>query len=548
MRKPTEEDIRKRLREGIDYEWYRSKWREMGYAFGERWNRTFQSIMSAGEFPRYPDVVPSLREIGRSRRMMNTAAIALAENMYANPQPSFPTLGRVKTEVRQSYWDDRFRLGEFGPEFASAFMDADACGLGFMRIYPEDIEGGTVCRMEHVPLLQTIWDRHARQPSKMRWVAFALHLAPEDADAMFPGKGVLGYQDLMLESSISIQPVNMVRIIDYWSYGVEGEEPTHSVFLQDISGPKLLQEKNPYPCLPATFCENYLFPGVRRPVGRLFLQLPVAEQISELHRILRRNMKVGSAATGIDPSKVDPNDARQVFSGEGDGVLKIKGGFAVPALERYPAQEVDKSVLALINLMDREYDEAAGMTNVERSQEPAPETTLGQTEIQVNASQRRGSWQTKKILEFYSRSMERFFKIAALCDTAPITISITGGSFDANVKGKNASKISHWLSEDAPVEIGQDALAVTDSQADRARRIQELNAMAPYVEPRGPISITWIAKEYLKATGTLDPSEALVEVQSSLGQVNSGMPGVQPGMMPQSPAAPSPNSGLPPAM
>lgn len=544
----TAEAVRNRIHSGIDYDWMRARWREAGYTFGEKWNRTFADWNSNGKFPRYPDITPNPREIGKSRRLMNVVATALAEQMYADPLPEFPTLDEWYTGMRKAFWTERSKVGHFAPEIASTYIDAYGFGLGFVRIFPTkgDEDGKYRTDIENVPIFKCAWDRHARQPSNMRWVCFGLDFDPDDAAEAFAGDGVSKDDILKMAKKVPMDlgghnNIDSVRVLDYWDTGIAGEKPKHYMILDDIDGMVIKEEDNPYGCIPGAFCENYMFPALARPVGMFFMNLPVSERLVQIDRLLYKNLQRGAGVTLFDPNMIDARDIDNAFSGDGSGIVPTKMPIdSKKAIDRVDAMPPDRATLEYRELMNIEADKAAGITDLEQSGRPQPNVTLGQSQIAVNASQRRGSWQTKKVLEFYERLMTAFFKVAAIADDDPITLRIEGlPAVPVNVPGNDASMIKHWIKDYARIEIGSDALAVTDSKAERQQKLQELEAIKDQVAPMGEVDRRWYTRKLLEAIDESDPEQAMVpEGQQQPGAAPQGQPPQQGQPGPQ--ASPQP--------
>lgn len=537
MAKPTltkEDDIRTRL-QSFDRAWYDQIYRQTCYAFGEPWTKWRGAPNSGdGDLPVYPDIVVRQLGIGQSRRILNNSILTLSRVLSSEPMPEFPQVDRITSELRKGFFLRRWHGegygvdGHWAREVEGAFLDGDQLGTGVLQIglRTNPKTGKQKVHLRHVPLTQTLWDRHERSIGRARWIAFVHYLAPEDAAAMY-GDEVLKFKQELYESSTS-ERFEFVRITEYFDIGWGNGEgkPTYAVFVGPWCEPAKVRQENTFGCLPVAYYEYICAPGMRRPIGKVVLQMGTAEAINEVERHLRKAVRDGIGFDIVDAQQLDGNDLKRLERGDLNVKVKIinPSTTGAPPYTRVPNLEVGQSILALLNLYERQYNSDSATTELDRGSYAGPVRSATEAAALDSKSQQQSVLTRRATLFLYQRVVEKTLAVAAVGDRDEVVVDVDGFNVVVNSTSDPRMRIDRILEEPSMVLIDQQSVEQGDEDRERMRRFQELQMVAPLLQ-MGVIDPRWFAEQALKAIGEKDPTVAMVQPQQAAAmQMMQGQP------------------------
>jgi hypothetical protein len=537
MKLTSKENIQARLCNGYDKGWYDSIWKQMCYAFGEQGQESL-GIGGDKRFPDFADLTPTMSEVGTSKRILNTQFITLSRVMYSDPEPEFPDVDKITGQIRQSFYQARatgeeYGDGDWATQFNAAFMDGDGVGTGVVQLglKTNPKTGFRKLTAQHVPILQTLWDRNERSISRARWIAF-LHYIPMDvAEAQFGKRFATENRHEMKESG-SEEPIECVRILDYWDIGHGKGEPTHAFIVDDLDGEVIEIEENPYGCLPCAFYEHLLIPGMRRAVGRIPLLMAGQEALNQAERYMREAMK-RPGFTMVGAELFEESDFERVINGEG-GIIRTKRPLAAGELiaQFVPGEEVSQTTLAYMQLLEKDFTANAGVTEFDRGSNPDQARTLGENQLVDERSKVQASWSALQAAKMHRRAVEVGLKIAAIGDNDPVMLAVDGNTVPINDPSDTRLSIANFLAEPSRVIVSVESLAKNDMLREQQMATQKLMGLQPLVGQT--IDPIWWTDELLKANG-YDPAEAKLEPQPvplgpdgmPVDPMGAGAPGTQ---------------------
>lgn len=514
----TAEELKTRLMSGYDPQYHTRIYRQMSYAFGEPWNKAVPTADArAGDLPDWQDIVVRYQEIGRSRRILNTALLSAAALMGSEVAPEWgPGIDKQTAEGRKQIYLARYRGedvdGGWGQEYENAFIDGDQLGLGFLhwgaRTNPKSGFQRATC--QHVSPLYVIYDRHARTPSRARWAAIIDHMAVEDAVALY-GSKVEQYKREMVDSE-STEPFEAVRLIYYYDLGFGGKEPAMAVIPDNLSNDPVdgTLEDNIFEEIPLTYMLNFLAPGMRRPIGRVMLQMATQEMLNELERYMKHVLREGPGFDIANIKLLEEADVKRRNKGDKTVVIRQKGSvtFAGDApWTRVPAMEPPAFLMNLWNIFERQFSSDSQTTDYQHQNMAS--TTRSATEVAVLQSEAQGarSWIRKQTLLFMIRNVQMATRFFAKFDRDPLEIELNGFQIPVNDPGRPGTSMANWCSKPARPIITPDALDASDKQQVKVDRLNDLATLEAYAQA-GVISGEKYIEERLKAIGE-DPTEWL---------------------------------------
>jgi hypothetical protein len=416
---------------------------------------------------------------------------------------------------------------------AQAFLDGDGVGTGFVQIglWTNPKTGFQRVQLKHVPVVNVLWDRHAKTPSQARWVAFVQHLPTDIAEKLY-GSDVLRDNIMTLSEDEAFAKLDVVRIVEYYDLGWGDGPPTMAIIPGGLLKEPLMIQENTFGCLPFAHYEHIIPPGCNRPIGRIMLQMQIQEEMNRLERKMSRVSR-RSHADIVDVEQVDAKDLEQYRRGDAD-VLKAK---TAPLnnrkpFERIPAPEVSQTDLARYQQLEGQLNEGASVTEQDRGQATTERRTATEIGILDQKSQQQASWSKRQAAKFYVRAVEKVMYIGQQFDRDPVEVDVFQANVLLNDPSIPESYLEHFLAEPSQVLIDEGALEFQDTQQKQSIRLAQLDSIAELVQ-MGIIDAIWYAEQKLTAIGEKDPD-------SAIRQPAMGMPG-QPGMQPGQPGMMSPD-------
>lgn len=536
----SEKEIAERMNAGFYRDWYTRCYNEQQRAYGGIGGVNASMLPPSGQgFPDWPDVLPLFLYAHQTRKVLATAAIALARNMGTIPAPVFtgPEIDdgftpdllaefyKKRSDSPESRWSDQFE---------SAFMDGDQLGMGYVYFGPRLTAGGKFrVDCEHIPLLHLLFDINAKHFIDAKWAAWCRYYSVDDAKRMY-GERVEAYQrQLTVPTTIGRSMTqNLVRVWEYQDVGTlrpDGSyecEPTHAFILDDIGGEILSRERNEFEVITVAAYSQYLFSGMRRPFGRLHMQSAVQGMLNKIEKRLDDEMSSGGTITIYDPNRVDAGDMRKFRNGEVAPMIsaKVPLNNDSPAIQRIAATGADSKVIEAMTYFTEELHAVSGITELDLGGSTG-NNTLGQDQILTQRADNQQSWDSNQLIKFYRRAMQIAMRVAKIIDDAPITLVVKGKTFSLNMPGFPESLIANHIPDDLYPLIGAQDLTPQNNDAKKAMRLNQLNQYQPLIQ-MGLINVQWWASEMVKAMGD-NPDEALMS-QGQLGQVGGQMTPMNP--------------------
>ncbi len=525
----NEENIRDRLRASYNTKRMVQYYRLQKFAFGEGWEEYELPSQDTTYINDFPDVVPDYLAIGRSRRILNHTFITMSKILYANPIPEFQGITSEVAQIRREFWRKRSTENKYGEDFsneiASAFLDGDSLGLGFVQLGLVNGIAEQRISLKHVPITQVIWDRTYKNPGKGRFVAF-IHYLPEDLAIEQFGQDVWS-RNQRTQYNVDSQeyPVNNLRIIEYYDIGWGSNgKPTRCVFASDFGGEVLIKEENPFgKMLPFAFYQNWTPPGCLQPIGRIVQQLSTQEALNELEENLRETILRGTPFTLLDKGSIDPMDFENLNSGEPLPVVGYTPGQGSPFV-RVPGAEVPQTLLAYQSYLERLLSTESGLSDLDRSNTLGTVRSAQEVGLLQQSSQIQGAWSRKQLAIFYKQIIEKLLRIAKDYDRDPLMIEFQGQDFLMNDPEVPQSWIEFYLTDEAVIFVDETSLDQKDGEAEKLKKLAILQQLQPDLAA-GLINAEAYIGEKLKILG-LDPATFIKPVEPPMPPVGpeQGLP------------------------
>lgn len=542
------DDCRERLQQGYDPDYYESVFRQQNYAFGEPWNTDLGTVASEGGFPYFPDLTPKYQEPGRSRRILNAQFVGLSRMMAADPEPEFLELDAMLGETLKGWFKARYKGdgytgGNWADEEHRAFMDGDSFGMGFLQLgLTRGKSGQLMVTARHSPALFTLGDRHERSPDRWRWVTF-VHYVPADKAIKQFGSGIEKYIKPLYDGT-QVHPLKAVRIFEYFDLGYGDSDPTRILIPHDWTEKPLKKEANTLGCLPFSYYIHFFAPGMRKPVGRVVLQMATQEALNEVEEAMRHNLLVGKGFDIASPDQYDEKDLRDLRSGKQVRLVKRTSPKA-DDWERVPAGEVSQTTIMYLQQLERQFGRDSGTTDFDMGVQPQNNRTLGENLLVDQRGQSAQAWSVRQAISFRERTVEKALKIAEY-DAEPVAIDFYGSQVVLNNPDAPDSFMANIMLElggpPHPI-INEESMSYRDVKQRRLERLAYLQTLGPLVE-MGLINPVWWAEEILKAGGEKDTRSALMmQPGAGMEMMNAGSipgQGVQGAIQPGAPVSKGP--------
>jgi hypothetical protein len=386
--------------------------------------------------------------------------------------------------------------------------------------------------IQHHPVGRVIWDRHNLGIENARYIAFVHHLHEDEAVRMFGTKIKQEISEVYEKPS----SLRVVKAIQYFDIGTDKTEPTEIWRLQSLGGRVLDVSQNKFGCLPFAHMQ-YMHPwGVRRPIGRVYLQKAGQEMRNAYERYQRLVLQRGPGFDAVDTAKLHPDDQAAFEEGELLAALR----FEVPPMgkigdyiQRVPAHEVPISLYKGLEMLDRNDPGESGISDADRANVTSSPRTLGEIEQAQAGADTQKEWSQRMYAGFLSRLFYKANAIAAKLHTAPTPLSINSYPVLFNEPGNAQSRLAYWLEPASWPDVNEDRLVRNSPM--RRMQIAEAQWMPLKDDPYfNPIEVR---RELLKGYGEKDVDRllnpqavAMMQGGSAMGsQMPLGAP-MQPGM------------------
>ena len=477
MAKYTDPDVlRDNLRQAYDPRQYSHYYQLQCYALGAKYDHLGAGMHTAvGELPDWPDIFPQFYRVGESRRTMSHEALMLMKVCYMEPDPSFPDLNEVDEKVRKAYFLERWRgdrqhgEGHWAQEIHRMFMDGNGLGLGFVQV---GIKGGRT-HVQHHPLLNVIWDRHYWNAGRSRFIAFIHHLPVETAVDMF-GSSIKAEATEFAAGIYEPSPMRRVKVVEVFDMGIgKNANPTHAYILNQLGGRILDIGENEYECLPFAYYQHVHFPGMRRPIGRMDMQMATQEMRNSLERYLKLILMRGGGVDFVDSQAIRGDHLQRWLEGETLPVIPVDGGGEKPLSHhvlRVPPQEPPVGLFKALEMVDREQNTEGGSSDADRANLSVQQRTLGQDQLKQQGADIQTAWSSKQLTEAMKLLVSKVVYVGSKFDTAETMLDIDGVNMMFNDPAEPNSSLEVWLSEPSRVVINEDQMQYIDPQAAMQRK------------------------------------------------------------------------------
>lgn len=489
---PTAKDLAERIKSGYDRQYYDSLYTQMQYAFGEKWNSS-PAYADGGhdDIPVYQDVRTTSLQVGQSRRILNASIRTLSRVLPRPPEPKFTSVDEVTGEVRRRYWlananGDRGVPTKWMKQLQYAFVEGDSLGVGVvkhgLRTHPKS--GLQLVDLKHVPVLQCLWDPFESDPRNSRWVAVISYI-PFDVAVALLGKKKATDNKRYWAVQDGRQYLEYVRVIEYWDVGYAGDDPAYALFTGSLDKDSGKVEENDMGFIPVSFCVNYVAPGMRRPIGRVMMQMSFQELINDIEKYARETMKKGPPVDVYLANAFDEDDLAAFEAGDYSRGLKINEGYVedvTKAFSRISGKEVPQGVLALWGIAERQNNDDSNETEQTRGNALGSRTTAKEVQALNSRMAENVSLTNQQATDFLRDSVKGTMLTGFYGDRHPVDLDIFGTNVTFNDPNNDMTSIDKFLGEDpGNIVIDLESTTAQDDEAKNQARIQGLSAVSALV-------------------------------------------------------------------
>jgi len=341
------------------------------------------------------------------------------------------------------------------------------------------------------------------------------------------------------------QPIDAVRIFEYYDMGIAGSEPTRALIPGDFDNKPLKVEANTCGCLPMSNYVHFLAPGMRRPTGRVILQMAIQEGFNEIEDYMRSVMVGGKGFDVANVENFEAQDIKAIRAGEDIRLVRRKQPRDVTGdWERVPPAQLNPDVFSRLEYLERRFNEASGITEFDTGNLSAQDRTLGENQLVDQRGQVQGSWSVRQMIAFRERTFTVAAQMAAKFDRDPTTIEYFGGQVPVNAEQFPESTAEAFCAQEARPVISEESMTYQDQKVKNEMRRRQLMELLPLVQ-MGLYNPRWWGEEILKTIGEKDTRKALMIPETAglgqdpmsqlMGMVQGGQ-GANPNMGPGGPA------------
>lgn len=487
MRLASQDEIRDRLLEAYDPQYYDSIYRQMRYAFGKGIDSADSAVVTPGRFPVFPDIVVDMLQVGRSRRILNNLFIDLSRVRYSEVEPEFPEVSDpILKEARTKFWLARANgfghdEGAWTDHFDAAYFDGNAIGTGFIQagLVRNPKSGQSRVQVRHVPTHQVLWDRHARFASDARFVCFS-SLLPVDVAVRRFGQEARQYVRTFFDSPGVATPLSAVRVFEYFDAGTDSSEPTFAVILDDLTGPFVKRERQPFSTIPFAAYTHLQVPGMRRAVGRIVLQMATQEAINEIESHLDSAIKQ-KPFTVLDVELIEKADLDRLVKGDDLPYVRMRkriDGSSAPPFYTVPGGQLSSLIGDRFAILSSQMTADSGVTDFDRGNVTTQKRTATEVEVINQRSGSQGTWQMRQLARFMRQAVGVVLEIARDHDRDPVAIDVSGVNLTLNDPTEPRLSLEALLAEPSSILITEETLQSADGDSKIQKRLAQLQVLA----------------------------------------------------------------------
>jgi hypothetical protein len=308
-----------------------------------------------------------------------------------------------------------------------------------------------------------------------------------------------------------------VRVTEYYDlgFGYGVGDPTYSIILGNWNNAPVWHKAMPYERLPIGYGEYMSVPGMSRPIGTIMLQQSTQEAINELEAKLRIEVKRGTGFDLVDAKQLHPDDLERLNRGDTSVRVRIvqPSPNGSPPYIRVPSQEVAQSLLALINLYERQYNADSQTSEMDRGSFSNTKRTATENQLIDARTSQAMTLNKFQTLQFYRRSVEIAGMVMGAVDTDPLPVDLQGYNLTLNDPQQPDLSMAALFEEQSEVLISPQSVEPQDVALKQQQRLAALDRLAPLVgKTVDPMKFT---EEALKAIGEKDPSEWIMQAPAA---------------------------------
>lgn len=535
----TADEIRERVKTGIDLEYLRAKQKMGIYMLTGEW-KDDRRLSGLGDalWPWFEDYTPSQVEIGRSKRILNASKMVLSRVPGSDIEPESPDVDKYLNGLRKGSWKKRAQGDDRGDggwdvEMTAQFLDFRELGSGCIYHGTKTDENGYQYATNiHVRATDVVYDRSVRNPLHARWVCVRFPIPYEEALATDWDKKKVESAREYVNDKLMAYPLPVVYCHYYFDVGIGGKEPTRAVWIGHTDGPFVEREENIAGHTHVSWGVGMVPPGARWPLGGVYLQAATQAMLNSLEHYFKAVMN-RIPLIGVDESKIAGNSLEKALRGETRGIVKFKdlatGQNIQNLFTPIPGGEATQTVFKMWEIYTRQDAEDGGLSEIDRGNALESQRTLGEVQqVQNNSAANRGFDERQTVL-MQERTVKRTFDVMKHFDRAPFEIMVKGQRDHYLITLNDPSDPRTWMDKvfSKPSEVVVDPGAVTgnDMRMKTAKRIADLANIAPMVGKPGGVRPEKMRDELLNAIGEPDVQDwAMPDQMAMLQQTLNQMP------------------------
>lgn len=504
--------------------------------------------------PEYPSIDPAVGPDGFANHGAVNARIN-AQGLTMEPEIVVAHDDPVVREYIAAYFRTRWEEGRWGDHFYAAAMEVEAGGVAFVEAGLD--EGRLAAR--HSPVLDTLWDRSNRMPSKWGWYAMRDRLTPERAKDIY-GDAVskadieaLTHPEHMEGGRVNGSN-NAMDLVTEWRFFTgddhfaclgAAKENGKSIFmaLDDDNVYRKIRSggrigPNPFGVLTVAPWVDSWLPSQDRPAGKASTTIRIVAMLNEVERYMIMTLRNGIPLTAADGTRMDRGLSEQIRKAKNlsdlSGILVTKGGSIKDVLSRLDPAVLPNTVVILRAALKEELNASTGTMDMMRGQALSGERTKAEIDSLNNHAGIQGQHFRRQFARFVEDFLYKGRAVAAQYDRSETRLTLpTFGRIDSTMM-----PVRLFLEEPFRMQVTPGSLVYKTERDRQMEAIQFLNTIlmpgiqAGVLDPRK--SFEWVLKQYgLRGIEDFlpDPAPAgglMMGQAAGMPPMPGAMPGGQP--------------------
>lgn len=467
-------------------------------------------VSTTADWPIFPDIDTDSIDVGIASRTLNVASIMTSRYLSSQIDVEFAGTRQIDAEVLKEYVRVRAsnERGETGPDFAMAALDGIEFGIGGLEVGMEDGPSGLQrVAVRYHDNTQILVDHRFINPTRGLFIAFMDPLPVEEAEGRYGAKAIEGHT-VTMASKNGGHKWEVVPVVTCYTRQTASYGPSRFVYVGGTGSKPIEDGENPFgDLLPGALSIGMVAPGGRYPIGALKRQLPIAEQLKRIDLYYRKRMEMPHVMY-IDTQAGDDADVKAFIDRcRRDGNIFVIRKQMPPGqpVQFFPAPEISVSANVYKQDLERQWNEAADLSDLDRSMALEGNKTKFEAEQLVQRSQRNqggAQWQTTELAR---RLVDLMLKIGGMYDREPFVASVFGSDVAINVPGRPESHIARFIDPTKQTLVGRTTLTPVDDRMKREARLRDIATVAQL--GGAAVNPQMILEEAVKATGLSDEPE-----------------------------------------